>query len=76
MIAITRQKFSSQASPKILQQIRDIAHLEGRQFQAVLEEAMEEYIKAHESGLVRKKVLSHFSDSIKKNRKLAELLAK
>ena len=39
-----REKFSSQAAPELLGAMREIARDEGRHFQAVLEEAMREYI--------------------------------
>ena len=46
----TREKFSSQASPELLAAVREIARKEGRHFQAVLEEAMREYIEKPRSG--------------------------
>ena len=39
-----REKFSSQASPEVLAALRQIAESQGRQFQAVLDEAMRDYI--------------------------------
>ena len=43
-MSVQRVKFSSQASPETLSAMREIARSEGRHFQAVLQEAMEEYI--------------------------------
>ncbi len=73
---VTREKFSSQASPELLAAIREIARKEGRLFQAVLEEAMREYIenRAHEKP--RASVMAHFQASVEKNRRLGEMLAK
>jgi predicted transcriptional regulator len=38
------EKFSSQALPDVLTTLRQIAEVQGRQFQAVLDEAMRDYI--------------------------------
>lgn len=76
MVAVKRQKFSSQARPELLKGLRRIADNEGRQFQAVLEEALQEFIEHHETSAVRKAALAHFRASIKKNHNLGELLAK
>ena len=45
-----REKFSSQAAPEVLNKLRQIAEAEGRQFQAVLDEALREYIERKEKG--------------------------
>ena len=50
MSTVVREKFSSQASPEVLAALRKIAETEGRQFQAVLDEALREYIAGKESG--------------------------
>ncbi len=69
-----RKKFSSQAEVALLQTLHDIAEAEGRQFQAVLEEAMRQYIEARQNP--RAPVLTHFRTSVDRNRRLGELLAK
>jgi hypothetical protein len=71
-----KEKFSSQADPQVLTAIREIAKREGRQFHAVLEDAMREYIESHEQQKPRASVMAHFQASIEKNRRLSELLAK
>ena len=71
----TRQKFSSQASPELLEEMRQIARKEGRQFQAVLEEAMAGYIENKTKQTVRPEVMAHYRASLERNRLLAELLA-
>ncbi len=45
----TREKFSSQADPKLLAKLRQIAEKEGRQFQSVLEDALGEYLERHQT---------------------------
>lgn len=71
-----RKKFSSQADPEVLQALRAIAREEGRQFQAVLEDAMREYVEQRRSNKPRPAAMAHFRASVERNRRLGELLAK
>ena len=70
-----REKFSSQASPELLQGMREIARSDGRQFQAVLEDAMRDYIANKTQENVRPEVMAHYRASVERNRLLAELLS-
>ncbi len=70
-----REKFSSQASPELLQGMREIARNDGRQFQAVLEDAMRDYIASKTQENVRPEVMAHYRASVERNRLLAELLS-
>ena len=70
-----RQKFSSQAEEILLQAMREIAQAEGRHFQAVLEEAMREYIERKRGERPRDDVMARFRTSVERNRRLGELLA-
>ncbi|MCY4529712.1 MAG: hypothetical protein OXD46_11860 [Chloroflexi bacterium] len=72
----TREKFSSQAPPDLLAAMRKIARNDGRHFQAVLEDAMRDYIEGRTQGNVRPEVMAHFRASLERNRRLGELLAK
>ncbi len=45
-----RQKFSSQADPDLLIELGAIAQEEGRQFQAVLEQALREFVERKRSA--------------------------
>lgn len=71
----TREKFSSQAAPELLAGMRQIARTEGRQFQAVMEDAMRNYLETKTQEKVRPEVMAHYRASVEKNRLLAELLA-
>jgi hypothetical protein len=71
-----RIKFASQAEPELLDAIKKVAQEEGRQFQSVLEEAMVYYLENRKHKKIRSSVLSHFHDSVTKNRRLGELLAR
>ncbi len=72
---VVREKFSSQAPPELLEEMRAIARQEGRQLQAVLEDAMRTYIEGRSHGQVRPEVMAHFQASLEKHRLLGELLA-
>ncbi len=71
----SREKFSSQASPELLKAMREIARKEGRQFQAVLEDAFREYIESREGGKPNPVFMAHARASMERNRRLLELLA-
>ena len=75
VMVVSREKFSSQASPELLAAVREIARKEGRHFQAVLEDALQEYIEARAQRKVRPEVMAHYRASLERNRKLYELLA-
>ena len=73
---VAREKFSSRAKPELLSKMREIARSDGRHFQAVLEDAMSSYIAGRAGKNVRPEVMAHFRASVKRNRRLMELLAK
>ncbi len=76
MSSIVRQKFSSQASPEVLAALRQIAQTQGRQFQAVLDEALRDYIDRQQKERPRRHVMASFAQSLDEfdhlYRKLAE----
>ncbi len=76
MSSIVRQKFSSQASPEVLAALRQIAQAQGRQFQAVLDEALRDYIDRQQKEQPRRHVMASFAQSLDEfdhlYRKLAE----
>ena len=61
---MAREKFTSQAKPKLLEGMREIARTEGRHFQAVLEDAMNAYIESKNHEKVRPAVMGHFHASL------------
>ena len=75
MTTAAREKFSSQAAPDLLTKMREIARSDGRQFQAVLEDAMRDYIEGRKQSNVRPEMMAHFRASLERNRRLGELLA-
>ncbi len=56
--------------------MREIAQKDGRHFQAVLEEALQEYIENRAQEKPRASVMARFQASVERNRRLGELLAK
>jgi predicted transcriptional regulator len=74
-MATQRQKFSTQADPALLAELKALAEQEGRQFQAVMEDAMRLYLETKKSDKPRNQVMAHFQSSLRKNRELGRLLA-
>jgi predicted transcriptional regulator len=72
----TLRKFSSQAEPEILEGLQEIAAQEGRQFQAVLGDAMREYLTRKRQQAPRRNVLEAFQESLKERDELYRSLAK
>ena len=72
---VTREKFSSQAAPELLSKMREIAKVDGRHFQAVLEDALREYIEGRRRRKVRPEVMAHHRASVERNRLLYKLLS-
>jgi len=76
MPATVREKFSSQAAPEVLAALREIAQAQGRQFQAVLDDALRDYIDRQQKERPRRHVMAAFASSLDEfddlYRKLAE----
>lgn len=72
---VIRKKFSTWAEPKLVEGVRRIARIEGRPVQAVVEDAMRQYIESHAGGKLRPEGMDHFRASVERNRRLGELLA-
>jgi hypothetical protein len=72
----TLRKFSSQAEPEVLDGLQEIAAREGRQLQAVLGDAMREYLAHKRQQAPRSNVLEAFQESLKERDELYRSLAK
>jgi hypothetical protein len=70
------RKFSSQAEPQVLKAMQDIADREGRQLQAVLGEAMREYLARKQQQAPRRNVLEAFQESVRERDELYRSLAR
>jgi hypothetical protein len=72
----TLRKFSSQAEPEVLDALQEIAAREGRQLQAVLGDAMREYLARQRQQAPRRNVLEAFQESLEERDELYRSLAK
>ncbi len=72
----TLRKFSSQAEPEVLDGLQEIAAREGRQLQAVLGDAMREYLAHKRQQAPRRNVLEAFQESLNERDELYRSLAK
>ncbi len=70
------RKFSSQAEPEVLAALQEIAVREGRQLQAVLGDAMREYLARKQQKAPRRNVIEAFQDSLAERDELYRSLAK
>lgn len=70
------RKFSSQAEPEVLDGLQEIAAREGRQLQAVLGDAMREYLAHKRQQAPRRNVLEAFQESLNERDELYRSLAK
>jgi hypothetical protein len=75
-VMATREKFASQADPELLAQVRAIAAEDGRQLQAVIEDALRSYVAARRGEQPRREVLEHLESTVAENRELYRRLAR
>jgi hypothetical protein len=57
-------KFATQADPEVLAALRKIAGDEGRQLQALVDEALRDYIEQKQGNAQRKRVMQALHDSM------------
>ena len=70
-----RQKFATQVDSQILATVRDLAHKEGRQLQALIDEALADLIEKHKNGRPRSHVMGVYLASHEKFGPLYKKLA-
>jgi hypothetical protein len=70
------RKYSSQAEPEVLDALQAIADREGRQLQAVIGDAMRDYLARKQHQPPRRNVLEAFQKSLKERDELYRKLAK
>ena len=76
MATPVREKFSSQAAPEVLAALKEIAETQGRQFQAVLDDALRDYIDRQQKSRPRRHVMEQFAESLNEYDSLYRDLAK
>ena len=75
-MTVMREKFSSQADLKLLAKVREIANNEGRLFQSVLEEALQDFLEKRKNTTPRKNVMDALKASMNEFDELYKNLAK
>ena len=71
----TREKFATQVDPEILSALRKLAEKEGRQLQALVDEALADLIDKHNNARPRPHVMAEYLASHEKYRALYKKLA-
>jgi hypothetical protein len=71
-----REKFATQVDTAVLAKIRDIAKNEGRQIQALVDEALVDLIEKHKKTRPRSHVMATYQASHERFSELYEKLAK
>jgi len=71
-----KEKFATQVTSQILAELRAIAHLEGRQLQALVDEALADLIEKRKNSRPRAHVMSAYHASHEKYAELYRQLAK
>jgi hypothetical protein len=70
-----RQKFATQVDPALIEAVRGIAKEEGRQVQALIDEALSDLVEKRRLGKPRKHVIAAYQASIASYGKLYKKLA-
>jgi hypothetical protein len=75
MATQNREKFATQVNSKILSAVRDLAQSEGRQLQALVDEALADLIEKRKQGRPRANVMAAYQASHEKFGTLYQKLA-
>jgi hypothetical protein len=71
----TREKFATQVNSEILSAVRSLAQSEGRQLQALVDEALADLIEKRKQGRPRAAVMAAYQTSLEKFAPLYKKLA-
>jgi hypothetical protein len=71
----SREKFATQVNTKVLAAVRDLAEKEGRQIQALVEEALADLVDKHRNGRPRPHLMAAYLASHEKYGPLYKKLA-
>jgi len=72
----SKEKFATQVTSDILADVRALAHSEGRQLQALVDEALTDLIEKRKNARPRPRVMSAYNASHEKYAELYQKLAK
>ena len=70
------EKFSSQAESHLLAELKNLARTEGKQMQALINEAFADLIEKHKQTKPRRRVVDAFQASLEKYDSVYDTLAK
>jgi hypothetical protein len=71
----TREKFATQVDSNVLNAVRELAQQEGRQIQALVEEALTDLVEKRRNARARPHVLAAYRGSLEKFAPLYKKLA-
>lgn len=71
-----REKFATQVDAELLGQVRKLAKSEGRQIQALIDEALADLVEKHKQSRPRSHVIAAYQGSHNRYASLYEKLAK
>ena len=74
-MTMNREKFATQVDPEILSAVRDLAGKEGRQLQALVDEALSDLVEKYKGSRPRPDVMAVYSASHEKFGPLYKKLA-
>jgi hypothetical protein len=75
-VSASKEKFATQVNSEILAELRDLAHSEGRQLQALVDEALADLIEKRKYTRPRPQVMGAYHASHEKYAELYRKLAK
>jgi predicted transcriptional regulator len=75
-MAELREKFATQVDPELLASVRSLAQKEGRQLQALVEEALADLLEKRKNGRPRAHVMAAYQGSHEKYAELYKKLAR
>jgi predicted transcriptional regulator len=76
MAAIVRENFSAPVDAEVLAALRQVARSQGRPVEALMEEALRQYVERQQGGGLRRRVMEAFASSIDEYDPLYRELAK
>jgi len=75
-MSVVREKFATQVDATLLESVRELAKAEGRQIQAVVEDALRQHLEAKSPFKGREHVMAAYLESTRRFSGLYEKLAK
>jgi hypothetical protein len=70
-----REKFATQVNPTVLAAVRELARRQGRQLQALVDEALADLLEKHRNARARPHVLAAYQTSLEPYASLYKKLA-